>query len=96
LPGQLVFALAEAADGKGFAAVEMVLPAEFHGKDDLAFGGEDGFHKVRLYLTFGKSRRRTLRSRGGVQGLRDSGVKRGFQSAAFLHDLTPHPLCFWL
>jgi hypothetical protein len=47
LPGQLVFALAEAADGKGYAPVEVILPAEFHGKDDLAFGGEDCSHNVR-------------------------------------------------
>ena len=47
LAGQLIFAVAEPADGKGLAAVEMVLPAEFHGENHLAFAGEDGVHKVR-------------------------------------------------
>ena len=47
LAGQLIFAVAEAADGKGLAAVEMVLPAELHGENHLAFTGEDGVHVVR-------------------------------------------------
>ena len=58
LAGQLIFSMAEAADGKRLAAVQMVLSAEFHGQNHLAFAGENGMHKVRLNLTFDKSSRR--------------------------------------
>ena len=37
MAGQLIFSLTEAADGKGLAAVEMVLSAELHGENHLAF-----------------------------------------------------------
>jgi hypothetical protein len=47
LAGQLIFAVAEPADGKGLAAVETVLSAKFHGENHLAFAGEDGVHGVR-------------------------------------------------
>ena len=55
LAGQLIFAVAEPAYRKGLAAVEMVLPAELHGENHLAFAGEDGVHKVRWCLTLVRS-----------------------------------------
>ena len=58
LEGQLIFAVAEAADGKRLTAVQMVLPAEFHGENHLAFAGKDGMHGVRWRLTFATSRPR--------------------------------------
>ena len=55
LAGQLIFSVAEAADGKGLAAVQMVLSAEFRGQNHLAFAGENGVHVVRWCLTLGRS-----------------------------------------
>jgi hypothetical protein len=68
LAGQLVFALCQAADGKAFPGVQMILPPKFNGKNHLAFARKYRVHKVRLRLTFTQSR----------QPLQDDGGDRAY------------------